>query len=127
MFHDPAECIKKATTCNIAVEVSLPSLVAKEVIRAFAGDPVGEHVEASRYADSLYLVTLPKLADITIASAFPLEVAVQASKALDMAAFCTRAGEVREVQGLPRNRGPLRRSGSHDGILILLKPSGSYR
>jgi nickel-dependent lactate racemase len=64
----------------------------KEVIRAFSGDPVAEHREASSFAASLYLVTLPKLADVTIISAFPLEIGVQAPKALDMAAFCTRAG-----------------------------------
>jgi lactate racemase len=64
----------------------------QEIIRAFAGDPVEEQREAARYAESLYLVRLPKLADVTIASAFPLEVGVQASKALDMAAFCTRSG-----------------------------------
>ncbi len=64
----------------------------KEVIRAFAGDPVEEHKEAARYAASLYLVPLPKMADVTIASAFPLEIGVQATKALTMAGFCTRAG-----------------------------------
>ena len=64
----------------------------KEVIRAFAGDPVAEHKEASHYAASLYSVPLPKLADVTITSAFPLEVGVQATKALVMAGFCTRAG-----------------------------------
>jgi nickel-dependent lactate racemase len=64
----------------------------KEIIRAFAGDPVSEHREATQYAALLYLVPLPKLSDVTIASAFPLEVGVQASKSLDMAAFCTRSG-----------------------------------
>ena len=64
----------------------------KEIIRAFAGDPVAEHKEASRYAASLYLVPVPKLADVTITSAFPLEIGVQATKALIMAGFCTRAG-----------------------------------
>jgi nickel-dependent lactate racemase len=64
----------------------------KEVIKAFAGDPVAEHREASNYAASLYLVPLQKLADITITSAFPLEVGVQATKALTMAGFCTRSG-----------------------------------
>jgi len=63
----------------------------KEVIRAFAGDPVEEHKEASQYASSLYLVSLTKLADVTITSAFPLEVGVQATKALTMAGFCTRS------------------------------------
>jgi nickel-dependent lactate racemase len=63
-----------------------------EIVRAFAGDPVAEHQEASRYAASLYLVPIPKLADVTITSAFPLEVGVQATKALVMARFCTKAG-----------------------------------
>jgi len=64
----------------------------KEVIRAFAGDPWEEHREASQYANSLYLIPLPKLADITIASASPLEIGVQATKALVMACFSTRSG-----------------------------------
>ena len=64
----------------------------KEVIRAFAGDPMAEHREASHYAASLYSVPLAKLADVTITSAFPLEIGVQATKALVMAGFCTRSG-----------------------------------
>jgi nickel-dependent lactate racemase len=64
----------------------------KEVIRAFAGDPVEEHKGASQFATSLYLVPLQNLADITITSAFPLEIGVQATKALTMAGFCTRSG-----------------------------------
>ena len=64
----------------------------KEVIRAFAGNPVEEHREASKFATSLYLVPLQNLADITITSAFPLEIGVQATKALTMAGFCTRSG-----------------------------------
>ena len=64
----------------------------KEVLRAFAGDPVAEHREASGYAASLYLVPLPKMADVTITAAFPMEVGVQSTKALTMAGFCTRSG-----------------------------------
>lgn len=78
-----------------------------EVIRAFAGDPVGEHREASRYAGSLYRVPLPKLADITITSAFPLEIGVQASKALDMAALCTRAGGIIVWVAPQKEAGPI--------------------
>lgn len=63
----------------------------KEIIKAFAGDPVAEHREGSRFAESLYLVPLPKVADVTIISAFPLEIGVQATKALIMASFCTRS------------------------------------
>ena len=64
----------------------------KEVVRAFAGDPVKEHREASHYSASLYSLPLPKLADVTITSAFPLEVGVQSTKALTVAGFCTRSG-----------------------------------
>ncbi len=64
----------------------------KEVVRAFGGDPVAEHREASRYAASLYLVALPKMADVTITAAFPMEIGVQSTKALTMAGFCTRSG-----------------------------------
>jgi nickel-dependent lactate racemase len=64
----------------------------KEVIKTFAGDPDAEHREASKFSASLYTVPLSKLADITITSAFPLEVGVQATKALTMAGFSTRSG-----------------------------------
>jgi nickel-dependent lactate racemase len=64
----------------------------KEVIKAFAGDPIAEHREACHYSTTLYTIPLSKLADVTITSAFPLEVGVQATKALTMAGFCTRSG-----------------------------------
>jgi len=85
------ESVDGGRLSRLAFKLDLIINEKKEVIRAFAGDPVEEHIKASRYAESLYRVSLPKLADVTIASAFPLEVGVQASKALDMAAFCTRA------------------------------------
>ncbi len=64
----------------------------KEIIKAFAGDPFAEHREASRYAAGLYYVPLPRVADVTIIAAYPMEIGVQATKALTMAGFCTRAG-----------------------------------
>jgi nickel-dependent lactate racemase len=64
----------------------------EEVIRAFAGDPVEEHRKASEFAASLYLIDLPKRPDVTITSASPLEIGVQATKALMMASYCTRTG-----------------------------------
>jgi len=88
----------------------------KEVIRAFAGDPVAEHREASNYATSLYLVPIPKLADVTITSAFPLEVGVQATKALTMAGFCTRSGGAIIWVAPQKEAGP---------ILPLIKEMGS--
>ena len=64
----------------------------KEIIRAFAGDPVAEHNEASNYATSLYSIPLPKLADVTITAAYPMEIGVQSTKSLVMAGRCTRSG-----------------------------------
>lgn len=77
---------------RLAFKLDLIINEKREVIRAFAGDPAAEHREASHYVASLYMIPLPKLADVTITSAFPLEVGVQASKALNMAALCTRPG-----------------------------------
>ena len=77
---------------RLAFKLDLIMNEKKEIIRGFAGDPVAEHREASAYAASLYAISIPKLADVTITSAFPLEVGVQASKALTMAGFCTRSG-----------------------------------
>jgi nickel-dependent lactate racemase len=88
----------------------------KEVIRAFAGDPIAEHREASCYASSLYLIPLSTLADVTITSAFPLEVGVQATKALTMAGCCTRSG------GAIIWVAPQKQAGS---ILPLIKEMGS--
>jgi len=88
----------------------------KEVIRAFAGDPKTEHREASKFSASLYTVPLSKLADVTITSAFPLEVGVQATKALTMAGFCTRSGGAILWVAPQKEAGP---------ILPLIKEMGS--
>ena len=88
----------------------------KEVVRAFAGDPVKEHREASQYSASLYSLPLPKLADVTITAAFPLEVGVQSTKALTMAGFCTRSGGAIIWVAPQKEAGP---------ILPLIKEMGS--
>jgi nickel-dependent lactate racemase len=88
----------------------------KEVVRTFAGDPDAEHREASKFSASLYTVPLSKLADITITSAYPLEVGVQATKALTMAGFCTRSGGAILWVAPQKEAGP---------ILPLIKEMGS--
>lgn len=87
-----------------------------EVLRVFAGDPGREHQEASNYSAFLYRVPLPKLADITITSAFPLELGVQATKALTMAGFCTRSGGIIIWVAPQKEAGP---------ILPLIREMGS--
>jgi nickel-dependent lactate racemase len=86
------EIVDAGRIARLSFKLDLIMNEKKEVIRAFAGDPVEEHREASKFATSLYLVPLRNLADVTITSAFPLEIGVQATKALTMAGFCTRSG-----------------------------------
>jgi len=86
------EIVDAGRLARLSFKLDLIMNERKEVIRAFAGDPGKEHREASRFAASLYSVPLQNLADVTITSAFPLEIGVQATKALTMAGFCTRSG-----------------------------------
>lgn len=62
------------------------------VIKAYAGDPVEEHRKAAEYASSLYEVSLPHQADVVITSAAPLEIGVQATKALLNARVAAKTG-----------------------------------
>jgi nickel-dependent lactate racemase len=89
-FHE--EIVDAGRLAGLAFKLDMVINEKKEVIRAFAGDPVAEHREASRYAAELYTIPLPKLADVTITAAFPLEIGVQSTKALIMARYCTRSG-----------------------------------
>jgi len=90
--HFYEEIVDAGRISRMAFKIDLIMNEKKEIIKAFAGDPVAEHREASKYAESLYLIPLPRLADVTITSAFPMEYGVQATKALTMASFCTRTG-----------------------------------
>jgi nickel-dependent lactate racemase len=90
--HFYEEIVDAGRISRMAFKMDLIMNERKEIIKAFAGDPVAEHREASKYAESLYLIPLPRLADVTITSAFPMEFGVQATKALTMASFSTRTG-----------------------------------
>ncbi len=78
-----------------------------QVIRAFAGDPIEEHRQASKHATSIYLVSLPKQADVVITSASPLEIGVQATKALLNARLAVRAGGIIIWVASQKQAGPL--------------------
>ncbi len=78
-----------------------------QVIRAFAGDPVEEHRKASEYAASLYMVSLPKRPDVVITSAAPLEIGVNAMKALLNASFAVRTGGTIIWVASQKNAGPI--------------------
>jgi lactate racemase len=86
------EIVDAGRISRLAFKLDFVMNEKKEVMRAFAGDPVAEHREAARLAAKLHLVKLPKLAEVTITSAYPLEIGVQPSKALMMATYCTKVG-----------------------------------
>jgi nickel-dependent lactate racemase len=79
----------------------------KQVLRAFFGEPVAEHKGASAFAKSLYTVPLPRLADVTITAAFPIEVGVQSTKSLVMAGLSTRSGGTIIWVAPQREAGPI--------------------
>jgi nickel-dependent lactate racemase len=110
------EIVDAGRLSRLAFKLDLIVNDKKEIIRAFAGDPMEEHKEASRHASSLYLVPLQKTADVTITSAFPMEIGVQSTKALTMAKFCTRAGGSIIWAAPQKEAGP---------ILPLIKEMGS--
>ncbi len=80
------------------------------VLGVFAGDPLTEHRTAAQKVADLFALRVPQVADVTITSAHPMEMGVQATKALVMASFCTRKGgaiiwilpasEARRLKGL---------------------------
>jgi nickel-dependent lactate racemase len=79
----------------------------RQVIRAFAGHPEAEQREAARFAESLYVVRLPYLPDVTITSAAPIEIGVQATKALATATGCTKPGGTIIWVASQRQAGPI--------------------
>jgi lactate racemase len=78
-----------------------------KVIKAFAGEPEAEQRQAGAFAASLFVVELPRRTDITITSAAPLEMGVQATKALAMATGCTRKGGTIVWVASQKNAGPI--------------------
>jgi nickel-dependent lactate racemase len=78
-----------------------------QVIQAFAGDPVEEHQQGAKFAASLYQVSLPKQADVVITSAAPLEMGVQATKALLNARLAAKTGGTIIWVAAQRQAGPL--------------------
>ncbi|MCX8022253.1 MAG: nickel-dependent lactate racemase [Syntrophorhabdaceae bacterium] len=101
------EIIDAGRIARLSFKLDLVMNEKKEIIKAFAGEPVAEHKAASEFARSLYWAPLPKVADITITSAFPLEIGVQATKALTMAGFCTRTGGTIIWVAPQRQAGPI--------------------
>lgn len=79
----------------------------KEIIKAFAGDPFLEHKAASNFARSILTVSLPKIPDVSITAAYPMEIGVQSTKALLMASNCTKNGGIIIWVAPQREAGPI--------------------
>lgn len=88
------EIVDAGRLSRLAFKIDFVMNERGEVIRAFAGEPEAEQREAAKLVESLYAVELPGLADITVTSAFPLEIGVQSTKALAIATTCTKPGGV---------------------------------
>jgi nickel-dependent lactate racemase len=86
------EIIDAGRLARLAFKLDFVINEKREVVRAFGGDPVAEHKEASAFSAGQHLVPLATAPDLTITSAFPMEIGVQATKSLIMATYCTKAG-----------------------------------
>jgi nickel-dependent lactate racemase len=79
--------------CDFIVNVVLNA--QKQIVKAVAGDPVQAHREGVKVVDSMYIVPIPELADVVLASAggSPKDINLfQAQKALDNAKHALKDG-----------------------------------
>ena len=97
------EVVDAGRLARLAFKLDLVINDKKEIIRAFAGETMAEQKEAAKFAASLYFVPLAKVADVTITSAYPLEIAVQATKALQLWPDTALAREA-SLSGLHRKK-----------------------
>ncbi len=79
---------------NLMFKVDVIMDEKKRLIKVFAGHPYFEHVAASSYAEMLQEVKINGLSEVTIISAHPLEIGVQATKALLLARHVTKRGGI---------------------------------
>ncbi|MBN2241902.1 MAG: nickel-dependent lactate racemase [Acidobacteria bacterium] len=101
------ESVEIARLAGLAYKLDFLLNETNKVIGAFFGDPVEAHRQGADRATSLYLVHLPKLADVVITSASPLEIGVQATKALLNARLAVRAGGTIIWVAAQKQAGPL--------------------
>jgi len=79
--------------CDFIVNVVLNA--QKQIVKAVAGDPIRAHREGVKVVDSMYIVLIPELADVVLASAggSPKDINLfQAQKALDNAKHALKDG-----------------------------------
>ncbi|MCS7280684.1 MAG: nickel-dependent lactate racemase [Desulfobacterota bacterium] len=91
-FYEEIKDIGEMAGLTFKIDVVLDE--AGRLLKAFAGHPYFEHVSASRYSARVHETLVDGLSDVTITSAHPLEVGVQATKALLFAQYVTKRGGV---------------------------------
>jgi nickel-dependent lactate racemase len=101
------EIVEVARLGGLKFKVDFVLNETDQAIGVFAGDPVEAHRKASEYGSSLYEVPLPKPADIVITSAAPLEIGVQATKALLNSRLAVKAGGTIIWVAAQKQAGPL--------------------
>ncbi|MBN2319644.1 MAG: nickel-dependent lactate racemase [Acidobacteria bacterium] len=101
------ESVEIARLAGLTYKLDFLLNETNKVIGAFFGDPVEAHRQGAYHATSLYLVNLPKQADVVITSASPLEIGVQATKALLNARLAVRAGGTIIWVAAQKQAGPL--------------------
>lgn len=65
-----------------------------ETVSVFCGDVVDEHVEAAKACIRDYAGHIPRKADVTVVSSYPMEMGIQSLKALENAELTTKRGGV---------------------------------
>ncbi|HSW38637.1 MAG TPA: nickel-dependent lactate racemase, partial [Acidobacteriota bacterium] len=86
------EIVEVARLGGLAFKIDFLLNESDQVIRVFAGDPVEEHRQAAEFATTIFQVSLPGQADVVITSASPLEIGVQATKALLNSRIAVKTG-----------------------------------
>lgn len=112
------EIVDAGRLSRLAFKLDFVMNEKKQVLKAFAGNPEAEQRAGASFAESLYVMNLPHQADITITSAAPLEIGVQATKALHMGCGATRSGGTVVWVAAQKEAGP---------ILPLIKEMGANR
>lgn len=101
------EIVDAGRLSRLAFKLDFVMNEKKQVLKAFAGNPEAEQRAGAGFAESLYVMNLPHQADITITSAAPLEIGVQATKALHMGCGATRSGGTVVWVAAQKEAGPI--------------------
>jgi nickel-dependent lactate racemase len=87
------DMLEAARIVGLDIKIDTVLNSQKEVYKVFAGDVEAEHEEAIEALLDIYGVTVPKMADVTITSGYPLETnLIQSGKAILLADAITKPG-----------------------------------